>query len=58
MTASILKQDANTSKVQKNALLGQKHNLHILGSSSLSSYKTTLEQQLKWGKTMKNEMEI
>ena len=32
MTASDLKQDANTWKVQKNAyLLGHKHNLQIFG---------------------------
>ena len=34
MTASVLKQDPNTLKVQKNPiiLLGQKHNLQIFGT--------------------------
>ena len=53
MTASVLKPDPNTQKVQITLFIRTKHNLRIFGVCPLSSYKTTLNI---W--TMKNEMEI
>ena len=56
MTASILKQDPNTLKVQNNAiLLGQ--NTWIFRVIPFISYKMTLKQQLNGKKMTENEVE-
>ena len=56
LTASVLKQDPNTQKVQMNTiyLLGQKRNLQIFGVVPLSSYKSTLKQKLNFEKQKLN----
>ena len=47
MTASVLKQDPSTQNVQKKAVYQDKiKHVNFRGNPPLSSYKTTLKQQL------------